>query len=177
MSAKTAGGGVMRKASVIGLMLLASLVACGSGTNAAQTARLEALQKAKDTAAIDQIEVTWHRASSVKDVNMMMTIWAEDATLTIGSKTYTGKSELRTFFATKAAPFKPQNHWESDTPAYKIRITVNGDRGTLYFECHYIDVATRKVAAVVAADQNVERINGVWLIKSARAATPDLSTY
>ena len=25
------------------------------------------------------------------------------------------------------------------TPAYKVEITVNGDRGTLYFECHYVD--------------------------------------
>ena len=39
----------------------------------------------------------------------------------------------------------PQHHWESDTPSYKIRTTVNGDKATLYFECHYIDVKTGKV--------------------------------
>ena len=62
----------------------------------------------------------------------------------------------------------------SDTPAYKIRITANGDKGTLYFECHYVDVKTGKVVSVVAADQNVQRINGKWLITSAAAATPTL---
>ena len=34
----------------------------------------------------------------------------------------------------------PQNHWQADTPSYKIKATVNGDKGTLYFECHYIDI-------------------------------------
>ena len=37
----------------------------------------------------------------------------------------------------------------SDTPAYKIRITASGDKGTLYFECHYVDVKTQKVVSVV----------------------------
>ena len=31
------------------------------------------------------------------------------------------------------------NNWISETPIYKVRITVNGDRGTLYFECHYVN--------------------------------------
>jgi len=74
----------------------------------------------------------------------------------------------------KAGPFQSQNHWESDTPAYKIRITVNGDRGTLYFECHYIDVDTQKVAIAVGADQDVRKINGRWLITKAIASSVTL---
>ena len=91
-----------------------------------------------------------------------------------GTATLTGKAEIRKFFETKAAPFQPVNHSLSDTPAYKIRTTVNGDKGTLYFECHYIDTKTQKVAAVVGADQNVQKINGKWLIVSSAAATPIL---
>ena len=83
-----------------------------------------------------------------------------------------GKAQIRDFFATKAGPFQPGNHWVSDTPAYKVRITANGDKGTLYFECHYIDVKTGKVVSVVAADQNVQKINGKWLITSAAAGSP-----
>ena len=60
--------------------------------------------------------------------------------------------------------FQPTNHWVSDHPAYKLRITVNGDRGTLHFECHYVDVKTKKVAVVTAADQEVARIDGRWLV-------------
>jgi ketosteroid isomerase-like protein len=123
---------------------------------------------------IESIEKVWHKASSTHDVNLMMSIWAPDATFNIGTQTLTGKDQIKHFFETKAAPFQPQNHWVSETPAYKIRVTVNGDKGTLYFECHYVDVATGKVAAVVGADQDVEKIGGKWLITRLAAATPKL---
>ena len=74
----------------------------------------------------------------------------------------------------KAGPFQAQNHWESDTPAYKIRITVDGNKGTLYFECHYIDVDTGKVATAVGADQELRKINGKWLIINLAASTVTL---
>ena len=90
---------------------------------------------------IERIEKTWHKAASLKNLDLMMSIWAPNATSTVGGSTVTGKAAIRAVFA-KAGPFQPQNHWISDTPAYKIRATVNGNRGTLYFECHYIDVDT-----------------------------------
>jgi hypothetical protein len=103
----------------------------------------------------------------------MMTLWAPKATFTIAGKTYRGRPAIRQVFA-KAGPFQPQNHWESDTPAYKVRITVNGNRGTLYFECHYVDVDTSKVAVTVGADQDVRKINGKWLITKAVASSATL---
>ena len=155
-----------------GLALTAPLTACGdSGDSSTASA---AQQEQADMYAIDQIEVTWHKASSTKDVDLMMSLWADDATFTIGPETLRGKEQIRNFFVTKAAPFQPENDWVSDTPAYKIRTTVNGDKGTLYFECHYVDVKTDKVAAVVSADQNVEKIDGKWLITNLAAATPIL---
>jgi ketosteroid isomerase-like protein len=164
------------KILLAGIALTASLVACGSDQNsAAQVAQQVALQRSADTLAIGQIEVTWHKAASTKDVNLMMTIWADTATFTVGTVTYTGKDQIRNFFATKAAPFKPENNWISETPAYKTRVTVNGDSGTLYFECHYVDVATRTVKAVVGADVTVARINGRWLMTNSVSATPVLS--
>jgi len=57
---------------------------------------------------------------------------------------------------------------------HKIRVTVNGNTGTLYFECHYIDVDTQKVAAAVGADQDVRKINGRWLIIKAIASSVTL---
>lgn len=122
---------------------------------------------------IDQIEKTWHKAASRKNLDLMMSIWAANATMTIGGKTYTGKAAIRGVFA-KSGPFQPQNHWISDTPAYKIRTTVNGDKGTLYFECHYIDVDTGKVATTVGADQEVRLIHGKWLITNLTAASVTL---
>jgi ketosteroid isomerase-like protein len=165
-------GRSMRRILLMGLTLAVSLAACGSGQS---TASRLALEKQADTYAIEQIEVNWHKASSTKNLDLMMSLWAGDATATLGGQTYTGKAQIRNFFATKAAPFQPQNHWVSDTPAYKRRVTVDGDKGTLYFECDYIDVATREVKAVVSADQDVARINGRWLITNAISATPELS--
>ena len=53
---------------------------------------------------------------------------------------------------------------------------MHGERGTLYFECDYIDLKTRKVASVVGADQIVQKIKGKWLITSSAAATPALGS-
>jgi len=163
----------MRVALLVCLLaLVGSLAACGGSSKS--SASDATTQKEADYYAIDQIEKVWHQAASTHDVNKMMSLWAPNATFNIGTETLSGAKQIRNFFVTKAAPFQPQNDWVSDTPAYKIRITVNGDKGTLYFECHYIDVKTKKVAVVVGADQNVQKINGKWLITNAAAATPSL---
>ena len=156
--------------------LVVSLVACGGGSSKSSTTEQATEKRQSDLYAIDQIERTWHRASSTQNVDLMMTIWAPDATFTVGpGQTLSGKKAIRNFFVTQAGPFQPENHWLSDTPAYKIRTTVNGDKGTLYFECHYVDVKTGKVVAVVGADQNVARINGRCLSTGSIGASPTLS--
>jgi SnoaL-like protein len=156
------------------LVLAAMLSACGgSGSTVAATAEL---QKQADLYNIGQIEVTFHKAASTHDVDLMMTLWADDAVATIGGQTYSGKDEIRNLFATKAAPFRPENQWLSDTPAYKLKSTVNGDNGTLYFECHYIDVENKLVVVTLGAQQQVARIGGKWLIKELTSTSPTLSS-
>jgi ketosteroid isomerase-like protein len=164
----------MRAGFLASAALIATLSVAGCGGSSKKSTDVQTLQRQADTLAIDQIERTWHRAASTKNVDLMMSIWAPDATFNIGTQTLTGKAQIRNFFVHKAGPFQPQNHWVSDTPAYKIRITVNGDKGTLYFECDYVDVKTQKLASVVSADQTVRKIDGKWLITSAAAATPKL---
>ena len=67
----------------------------------------------------------------------MMSLWAPNATFTVGPGQYRdGEGADPEHWLTKSKAFEPTNHWVSDTAAYKIRITVNGDKGTLYFECH-----------------------------------------
>jgi hypothetical protein len=158
---------VLIAATLVGLgVLMGGYGAWGkdSGTNA---------QKLANLYQIGQIEKTWHKAASKKNLKLMMSLWAQRATFTVSGKTYTGKATIRGLFE-RSGPFQPQNHWISDTAAYKIRATVNGTKGTLYFECHYIDVDTGKVATAVGADQEVRKINGKWLIVDATAATVTL---
>ena len=159
-----------------GLMLSASVIlAAGCGGSASTSTEKQELQHQADLNAIDQIEKTWHRAGSTQNVDLMMTVWAPDATFTVGGEPYVGKAQIRKFFEA-SGPFQPGNHWVSDTPAYKIRITANGDKGTLYFECHYIDTATGKLANIVAADQDVQKIDGKWLITTSSAAPTTLKS-
>jgi ketosteroid isomerase-like protein len=162
----------MKLMTALSLAVILTLAGCSSSGN--QSAADRRTQHQADLYAIDQIEKTWHKAASTQNVDLMMTLWASDATFNIGTETLSGKTRIRNFFANKAGPFQPGNHWVSDTPAYKVRITASGDKGTLYFECDYIDVKTKRVVAVVAADQDVQKIDGKWLITSAAAATPTL---
>jgi ketosteroid isomerase-like protein len=158
------------------IALVWSLAACSSGASTATPAS-DAQQNA-DLYAIDQIEVDWHKASSTKDLDLMMSLWADNATFTVGTQTYTGQAQIRSFFETQAAPFKAGNSWVSETPAYKLRATAKGDRGTLYFECHYVDAdpnspTFKQVKSIVAADQQVARISGRWVITNSVAASPE----
>ena len=165
------GGRVRRVvAGAVIVAVVGALTACGGSGGGNASAEV---QKEAALFQIDQIEKTWHRAASTHDIDLMMTIWAPDASFTIGGATSSGKAAIRKVLAA-AGPFQPQNHWVSDTPAYKIRTTVNGDKGTLYFECHYVDVKTGMLVKVVGADQDVQRIGGKWLITNSVASSPTL---
>jgi len=156
----------VRSIVVVGFIAIAAtLSACASNNN--PPLQLAAMRTSADNVAIEQLELTWHKASTIKDVDMNMSVWADNAVWTIGGHTFVGKSEIRKFLATTAAPFRPENHWISETPIFKDKITVSGDHGTLYFECHYADVKTRRVKLALALDAKVARIDGHWLITNA----------
>ncbi len=165
----------MKASLIVVAMATLALPLVGCGGSSKPSAAEASLQKEAALYEIDQIERTWHKASSTHNVNLMMSLWAPGATFNVGTQTLTGRAQIRNFFQTKSAAFQPENHWESDTPAYKIKTTVNGDKGTIYFECHYVDVKTGKVMSVVGADQSLQKINGKWLIVNSAGATPVLS--
>jgi ketosteroid isomerase-like protein len=164
----------MRKLLIGGLgALVIAISACGgsSGSSASD----QALQRQVDVYAISQIERTFHESMAKKNIDEMMSLWTANATFTYGpGQTATGKNEIRNVWL-NAPAWKPETHWLSDHPAYKLRVTVNGDRGTLHFECHFIDVDTGKVAAVTAGDFDVARIGGRWLITKMVGSTTELA--
>ena len=165
----------MRTLLIGGALALAVLLtACGGSDTSSATQ--QASQRKADFWDIDQIEKNFHRATTKKDITLMMSLWAPNATFTLGpGQTATGKKQIRRFWLDKSKLFQPANYWISDHPAYKVRITVNGDRGTLHFECHYIDAKTEKVIAATAADMDVARINGRWLITNMVGGSATLS--
>ena len=163
----------MRKLAIGGalgaILLSVVLVACGGSGNDPSIAEA---QRAQDMWEIDQIEKDFHGSMSAKDIDLMMSLFAPNATMTVGpGVTASGLDEIRTFWLDQSAPFAAENNWVSDHPAYKLEITVNGDRGTLHFECHYIDVKTEKVMSATTADFDVARIDGKWLITNMVGGT------
>ena len=81
-NAKLRGTAMRTRRALLATALAVGLGACGSSTSSA-TGR--DVQRHADLYAIDQIEATWHRASSTHDVDLMMTLWAPDATFNVGT--------------------------------------------------------------------------------------------
>ena len=157
----------------LGVFLLSVvLVACGGSPTDPSVNQSRRFQ---DMWEIDKIEKDFHEATSVKDIELMMSLYAPNATFTVGGgETAVGLEEIRQFWTTKSPTFEPTNNWISDHPAYKLEITVNGDRGTLHFECHFVNAETEVVDAVTAADADVARIEGEWLITNFVGSTTEL---
>jgi uncharacterized protein (TIGR02246 family) len=147
--------------------LVVSLAACG--TSEASSTAEQAMRRNADRWEIDQLEKNFHRATTKHDIDLMVSLYAPNATLIFASNTAVGKKQIRNFWLERSKSFK--NNWISDTAAYKVRITVNGDRGTLFFECHYVDPKTEKIVSVTAADADVQRIDGRWLITNLTGAS------
>ena len=67
-------------------------------------------ENAEDFTAIHKIEIIFHEAGTTKNLDLMMSLFAEDATLTSARKTYQGKDQIRIDWQA-AGPFQPQNRW------------------------------------------------------------------
>src|SRR5262245_15298505 len=121
--------------------LVVSLTACGT-SEASSTAEQE-MRRNADRWEIDQLEKKFHHATTKHDLDLMLSLYAPNATVIFASNTAVGKRQIRRFWLETSKSFK--ENWISDTAAYKVKITVSGDRGTLFFECHYVDPKTDKV--------------------------------
>jgi ketosteroid isomerase-like protein len=159
--------------SAIGVVVVCLAACVNSGTSSVTE---QAQQREADMWEIDQIEKTFHEATTTKNIDLMLSLWAPNATLTVApGQTATGLEEIRRFWLEKSTAFMPVTHWVSDHPAYKLEITLAGDRGTLHFECHYVDYDSEKLALATVADLDVARIDGRWLITNLVAGSTTLA--
>ncbi len=156
--------------SRFGVVVLSVVLAACSGSDAGSTS--DESRRIQDMYEIDQIEKEFHRATTEKDIDLMVSLFAPNATMTVGpGATASGLDEIRRFWLEESAPFADENEWISDHPAYKLEITVNGDRGTLHFECHFVDAETSEIVSATTADFDVARIGGDWLITNMVGGT------
>ncbi|MFL5980483.1 MAG: nuclear transport factor 2 family protein [Gaiellaceae bacterium] len=153
-------------------VLILALAGCGGSSI---TSADKAAQGRVDLYEISQIERSFHEAISKKNIDEMANLFTTNATGTFGpGKTVAGREQIRQVWL-KSKAFSPATHWLSDHPAYKLKATVDGDRGTLHFECHFIDVESGKVAAVTAGNLDVARIDGRWMITNFVGSTSALT--
>jgi hypothetical protein len=122
-----------------------------------------------DFMELHQVEIIFHTAASTKNIELMMSLFADDATLAAGGKTWVGKDQVRSYFSTVAGSFQPQNQWVAYTPAHRIKFNVDGERATLYFECLYVDTKAREIKAHTFSDDRLVRTGNRWLIREMKA--------
>jgi ketosteroid isomerase-like protein len=168
----------MTSVRTVGAVLCAALVAglaAGCGGGAAAPRLTAADQTILDKYAIDQIERKWHQAEMTQNTREMMSLWAPHAIFQRDpTHTIVGRAKIRKFWTKQLWPTARKEHWVSDTATPRIRVTVEGNTGTLYFECHEVDAKTRKVILVVGQTVQVAKIHGRWLITKTSGSSPML---
>ena len=91
---------------------------------------------------IYRLQAAFHRAKTTQDLDLMMSLWANDATFTNKSTgtTYVGFDQINSFWHGSGSF---THHRFSLVPSYKTTIEVHGHEAFLYFECHDVgDFAT-----------------------------------
>jgi ketosteroid isomerase-like protein len=118
-------------------------------------------------AEIYQLQAAFHRAKSHQDIDLMMSLWANDGTVTFGSAVFDGIEAIQAFFLSSGS-WKHQR--ASLVPSFKDEIQVRGDTAFLYFECH--DVALTDESPTAPAGTlvthlfnagSVRNVGGNWL--------------
>jgi len=121
-------------------------------------------------ARIRDLEVVIHQNQTAKNVDAFMSVWDPQSTLTTGGNTYTGLAQIREFWTTKSAAFKPENNWIEITATQRMATTMRGNHGTFHFECYYLDIPTKTVKGIMVVDSTVVRRHGRWLLEHVSVA-------
>jgi len=160
-TAETTRRGLLRKA--------AAGAAVGTAALAAPGLAYAGERDSEETADIYQLQAAFHRAKSHQDIDLMVSLWAEDSTFQVGTTTYAGRDAVRTFFLASGSW---QHRRISLVPSFKDIIKIHDDTAFLYFECH--DVALTNESATVPAGSivtdlfnagTVRRVGHRWLFQ------------
>jgi hypothetical protein len=125
---------------------------------------------------IYQLQAAFHRAKTLQDIGLMMSLWAPDGVLHVigaSTTTYIGSDQLRTFWL-HSGSFT--HHRFSLVPSAKLQIVVQGTQAYLYFECHDVDnnPADASYGAIVADTflaGTLRDDNGTWLFSDMTAGS------
>ena len=117
-----------------------AVTAVGAGALALPSlARADVSHGSEQIGEIYELQAAFHRAKTTQDLDLMMSLWADDATFlntSTGKRYGVGGSDTIRSFWQGSGSFT--HHRFSLVPSYKTTIEVNGNEAFLYFECHDI---------------------------------------
>jgi hypothetical protein len=118
-------------------------------------------------AEIYELQSAFHRAKTMQDLDLMMSLWAPEATINSQgdpNSPYVGTESQRAFWLNSGSW---KSHRLSLVPSFKIQIDVKSDdTAWMYFECHDIDnfdQSNRSIVADLFMAGTVKNIDGKWL--------------
>lgn len=146
------------------------------------------LPESQQVGEIYQLQAAFHRAKTTQDLDLMMSLWADDATFVNKSngQTYVGANQIRGFWQVSGSF---THHRFSLVPSFKTTIQVHGDEAFLYFECHDVgefqtagfdEPNTKTIINDSYLAGTLRHTQGAWLFWSmtAGSSTPlSYSTY
>lgn len=121
---------------------------------------------------IYELQAAFHRAKTTQDINLMMSLWDPDGTLNVQgdpNSPYVGFEQLKSFWQSSGSF---THHRFSLVPSFKTQINVQGDLGSLYFECHDVgnfDQADRFIASDTFLAGTVRNLRGKWVFSNMTA--------
>jgi hypothetical protein len=162
----------------------------GPGNAIAQLYELQAaFHEAAGGAGIDA-------PTKAKHLQEMLDTFTADGILVVGSTVYVGRGEpnsstcapgsltLCDFFENHAGSFVLGRNWAALTSLARTHFDVHGKLADVYFECHYIDVATGVKMSDVSygllgqpSTGQARKVGGKWLLSFAEVGSPALSGY
>jgi hypothetical protein len=162
----------------------------GPGNAIAQLYELQAaFHEAAGGAGVDA-------ATKAKHLQDMLDTFTPGGILVVGSVVYVGRGEpnsstcaqgsltLCDFFQNHAGSFVLGRNWAALTSLARTHFEVHGKFADVYFECHYIDVATGMKMSDVSygllgqpSTGQAQKVRGKWLLSFAEVGSPTLSGY
>lgn len=116
-------------------------------------------------AEVYQLQAAFHRAKTHQDLDLMMSLWSDDATLDVQgnpNSPFVGSAALRSFWASSGS-FTHRRL--SLVPSFKTQISLDGDHAWLYFECHDVgdyDLPTRSIVNDTFLAGTLVNDGGTW---------------
>jgi hypothetical protein len=132
---------------------------------------VELLQNTQ-VAELDQLAANFHGALSYGgNITAMMSLWADDSSITLNGTAHVGKPAVQAFFQSSGYFL---NNWVSLAPEYKTQITIHGNTATISTQCVAVDlsVSPMVVKSVIQVSATCEKIKGQWLFTSMNNSSP-----